>query len=57
MAGHQRVAESGRQEIESGRLTDASRQTGGVGTPQVKGILRKREGNPGGNGGLRVVNE
>lgn len=54
IAAHQQVANSGRSEIESGKLSEGSRQGGGIGTPQaVKGILRKRDG----NGGLRVVNE
>lgn len=54
LAAHSQVANSGRSEIESGRLSDQSRQSGGIGTPQaVKGILRKRAG----SGGLRVVNE
>lgn len=53
-ARQQQIANSGRAEIESGQLSNDSRQAGGVGTPQgLKGILRKRDG----NGGLRVVNE
>ena len=54
VARHNQVAMSGKSEIESGQLSNNSRQAGGVGTPQgLKGILRKREG----SGGLRVVNE
>ena len=52
VAAHERVANSGRVEIQSGQLSDHSRAQGGIGNP-VKGILRKREG----SGGLRVVNE
>ncbi|MCJ1458615.1 hypothetical protein MMC28_008989 [Mycoblastus sanguinarius] len=50
VAAHQQVVNNGREEIEGGRLSDRSRQTGGPGT---KGILRKS----GGNGQLKVVNE
>ena len=42
IARDQAVANAGKQEIESGRLSDYSRQQGGVGNP-VKGILRKRD--------------
>ena len=45
-----RVVEGGRQEVESGRLSDNSRAQGGI---NPKGILRKS----GGQGQLRVVNE
>ncbi|KAM0806006.1 hypothetical protein BDR22DRAFT_830022 [Usnea florida] len=49
-AQNERVLNAGRQEIESGHLSEHSRQQGGPGT---KGILRKSNG----TGQLRVVNE
>ncbi|KAG8528228.1 uncharacterized protein KY384_007145 [Bacidia gigantensis] len=53
VARNQAIADSGRQEIESGKLSQASRAQGGIGSAPVKGILRKREG----DGNLRPVNE
>lgn len=50
MEKNSRVMEGGRQEVESGRLSDNSRAQGGI---NPKGILRKS----GGQGQLRVVNE
>lgn len=50
MAKNNQVLDGGRQEIESGRLSDNSRAQGGM---NPKGILRKN----GGQGQLRVVNE
>ncbi len=57
-AYNDRVLQGGRQEIESGHLSEHSRQQGGLGTG-AKGILRKSGGGSGGGGqgGLRVVNE
>ena len=52
MAAHGQTLNAGRSEIQSGQLSDTSRQAGGIGNP-TKGILRKS----GGSGQLRVVNE
>ena len=50
MAAHNQITNSGRQEIEQGRLSDNSRAQGGI---NPKSILRKS----GGQNQLRVVNE
>lgn len=50
IAKNNQVLDGGRQEIESGRLSDSSRAQGGI---NPKGILRKS----GGQGQLKVVNE
>ena len=52
MAAHNQTLEAGRSEIQSGQLSDTSRQAGGIGNP-TKGILRKSKGDQ----QLRVVNE
>ena len=41
VAAHNQTANSGRMEMDSGQLSNDSRQAGGVGTTGLKGILRK----------------